>query len=322
MSINLDHISFTWQPITPFPKGLETVVCDNSRFITFRIEPGKGTKLAISTDGINWNELPCSGSVTSLCACNGLYAAINDKKCCYSTDLESWKEITDDPVSLKKLIWTGDEYIALCEQDCYDPHSYPHNYKQTVIYSLHSAERVWGKNRLKHVVSGDVFADLVYLNGEFIAVSYRDPDYARYNSSFSPEQVLYKGQTIEALERVETEDIEFSEDSRVWTGLGKLFLWASEDKTYVIDDIWTSWQSIDYRIVDMVEAESFLIGCLSESRQGKSRKELYVSTDGFTWKPINLPDFDFWGNEIKLVYQIGRLIVTDGWHVYIGILNH
>ena len=322
MSINLDHISFTWRPITPFPKGLNTVASDNSRFITGRIELGTGIKLAISSDGINWNELPCSGTITAFCACNGLYVAIRDKKCCYSTDLESWKEITDDPVSLKKLIWTGDEYIALCEQDCYDPHSYPHNYKQTVIYSLHSAERVWGKNRLKHVVSGDVFADLVYLNGEFIAVSYRDPDYARYNSSFNPEQVLYKGQTIEELERFETEKIEFWEDSRLWTGLGKFFLCASEDKTYVLDDINSSWQSIDYRIEDMVEADSFLIGCLSDSRQGKTRKELYVSTDGFTWKPINLPDFDLLGNEIKLVYQAGRLIVTDGWHVCIGTLNH
>lgn len=333
--LTLDEIEFDWQE-TEAPK-IDLLTSGADRFVAIQNGDYKQDKLFFySYDGLHWNKVkPDSfiehNAIEDIYCCNGNFILQVNYKAYYSSDFIHWNKLeVDEDGAIKKLIWTGDRYIALIS--VYEDVEYLENWgffyktrtvccKKSKIYAAEKLAGPWYKEKqTKSISVGEYFSDIVFFNNQFIANGSIDICYAERKELKGDTQLCWYGKTISEMERfVRKKSAIF--DNLLWKSRKVCFSYSenSEINSCVTHD-GSHWnENFPYAVTELVDADRFIVARLFELGESFFNVKdigFHLSLDGINWRKLNAPL-----QKGKIAYLDGKLLIADGNKIAVGTLK-
>ena len=333
--LTLDEIEFDWQE-TEAPK-IDLLTSGADRFVAIQNGDYKQDKLFFySYDGLHWNKVkPDSfiehNAIEDIYCCNGNFILQVNYKAYYSSDFIHWNKLeVDEDGAIKKLIWTGDRYIALIS--VYEDVEYLENWgffyktrtvccKKSKIYAAEKLAGPWYKEKqTKSISVGEYFSDIVFFNNQFIANGSIDSSYAERKELKGDTQLCWYGKTISEMERfVRKKSAIF--DNLLWKSRKVCFSYSEngEINSCVTHD-GSHWnENFPYAVTELVDADRFIVARLFELGESFFNVKdigFHLSLDGINWRKLNAPL-----QNGKIAYLDGKLLIADGNKLAVGTLK-
>lgn len=338
--LTLDEIEFDWQEAEG--PEIELLISGRDRFSAL----SSSSLFYYSYDGIHWEKADFhwrGNRIKDLYYCNDLFIfQPNDSDNAYwSSDFNHWNEAKIDlDVETSKIIWTGKEYMALCNVD----ESYYYKtktlfittnekgwYKRPVVYMASDISGPWHEEKINKYYSGDIFTDAAFFKDNFIFTGCKAPGWYAHTDE-KPEQFRYAGSSINDLQANLFGKEQTGYESKIWSGCGKCFRCAVDscngfDFAYLTKD-GSQWTKIKYGIADLIDGKCFLVARLLssyasedasyESTWGHRGQDIgfHISLDGINWRKLNTPL-----QSGKMAYLDGKLLIADGNKIAVGTLK-
>lgn len=330
--LTLDEIEFDWQE-TESPKvDLLTSVAD--RFVALQNGAYKKAKTFFySYDALHWNKVKTDSfiehnAIEDIYCCNGNFIFQVDCKAYYSSDFIHWNKLeVDEDGAIKRLIWTGDRYIALISK--WEDVKYTEdwgffsktktvNCQKSKIYAAEKLAGPWYKEKqTKSIREGEHFSDIVFFNNQFIADGRIDIFYAECKELKGDTQLRWHGKTISEMERFVKKESHYS-DSQLWKSQ-KMCVSNVGGKSSVTYD-GSHWnENFPYQVTELVDADHFIVAHLLEpGKYSFDTKDIgfHISLDGINWRKLNAPL-----QKGKIAYLNGKLLIADGNKLAVGTLK-
>lgn len=334
----LDEIEFDWQ-MTEGP-DVKLLTAGTDRFVTVTND----SRAYYSYDGSHWEGgqeqcilflladiLYCCND-NFMCSSQGETADYGGlmQTCHISHDCKCVDAIdVDEGIKIKKIIWTGDRYIALSSRDA--EYSYSQEgekktstYPKPVIYAAEKLTGPWYIERLNCLEEGEVFTDIAFFNDQFIIEGKKSPFYCIHHDNYIDDQFRWIGPSLSELKRFPKKKSS-SKPTRLWQSKHLCFSDNEETTASMTKDgpLWTG--KLKYRITGFVDADRFLVARLfepdswSDPTTWNNMKDIgfHVSLDGINWRKLNSPL-----HQGKMAYLNGRLLIADGSKIAIGTLKN
>lgn len=333
--LTLDEIEFDWQKAEGPKVDLLTSGID--RFVAIQNEGyGKAKTFFYSYDALHWNKVKTDSfiehnAIEDLYCCNGNFILQVDCEAYYSSDFIHWNKLeVDEDKAIKRLIWTGDHYIALISK--WEDVKYTEdwgffsktktvNCQKSEIYAAEKLAGPWYKEKLpKSIREGEYFSDIVFFNNHFIANGSIDSWYADRKELKEDTQLCWHGKTISEMERfVRKESAYF--DSRLWKSRKVCFSYNEKDRiNSCVTHDGSHWnENFPYAVTELAEAGRFIVAHLFEpGKYSFDTKDIgfHISLDGIKWRKLNAPL-----QKGKIAYLDGKLLIADGNKIAVGTLK-
>ena len=324
--LTLDEIEFDWQEnITPDNREVLDIVAGEDRFVSISDQ----YNTFYSYDGISWEHSNIRFEGFSGPTFRGFtftgeyYIAFEYTSYRYSKDAINWSDniIIDDELSfIKKILWTGNQYVALgvkfqdysySEKSFFRTKTKYSNYPKPVIYVSNSIVGPWHKETIGDYRRGDELRDIVVLNGSYLLGGGRSAGFVQ-DMGGPYETVLYSGDSFANLKRnvVLEQDFGWSLD-RFYRYMNGCF-WCQLDGSsgYFDGKHWNKGSLPDSSLRTMLVTDLFIVTWCANSIQ--------VSVDGKHWKKvISLPS----GLYQHLAWLRGKLLIVNDHKIVIGTLK-
>lgn len=331
--LTLDEIEFDWQEAEG-PK-VDLLASETDRFVAIQNGDYKQDKLFFySYDGLHWEKTNFSYkdfSIDDFYCCNGNFIfRVDGVASYYSSDFIHWNKLeVDEDGVIKKLIWTGDRYIALIS--VYEDVEYLENWgffsKTKTVYceksKIYAAEKLAGpwykEKQTKSIREGEYFSDIVFFNNQFIANGSIDSSYAECKELNGNTQLCWHGKTISEMERfVRKKSAIF--DNRLWSCRKVCFSYNEKDKiNSCVTHDGSHWnENFPYLVTELVDADRFIVAHLFGPGALFFVKDIgfHLSLDGINWRKLNAPL-----QNGKIAYLDGKLLIADGNKIAVGTLK-
>ena len=330
--LTLDEIEFEWQEAEG-PK-IDLLTSGTDRFVA--IQKGQDKLFFYSYDALHWEKTNFSYkefSIHDFYCCNGNFILQVDYcKAYYSSDFIHWNKLeVDEDGAIKKLIWTGDRYIALISK--WEDVKYTEdwgffsktktvNCEKSKIYAAEKLAGPWYKEKqTKSIREGEHFSDIVFFNNQFIANGSIDFCYAHYKELKEDTQLCWHGKTISEMERFVRKKSTIY-DNRLWSCRKVCFSYNEKNKiNSCVTHDGSHWnENFPYAVTELVDADRFIVARLFEP--GKEyyidTKDIgfHVSLDGINWRKLNAPL-----QNGKIAYLDGKLLIVNGNKLAVGTLK-
>ena len=332
----LDEIEFDWQ-MTEGP-DVKLLTAGPDRFVTVTND----SRAYYSYDGSHWEGgddfiflladiLYCCNSNFMCSSQNALYDHSGRfmKTCHISQDCKWVNALEiDEDINIKKIIWTGERYIALSSKET--EYSYlqegeekTSTYPRPAIYAAERLTGPWFIERLDCLEEGDIFTDIAFFNNQFIIEGMKSSFYCINHQRRVDEQFRWIGPSISELKRIPKKKSSY-EPTRLWQSKHLCFSDNEETTASMTKDgpLWTG--KLKYRITGFVDADRFLVARLfepdswSDPTTWNNMKDIgfHVSLDGINWRKLDTPL-----QQGQMAYLNGKLLIADGSKVAIGTLR-
>ena len=332
--LTLDEIEFDWQEAEG-PK-VDFLTSGTDRFVAIQDVDWKQDKLFFySYDGLHWEKTNFSYkykefSIDDFYCCNGNFIfRTGGVVAYYSSDFIHWNKLeVDEDGVIKKLIWTGDRYIALisvCEEVEYTEDwgffskTKTVNCQKSKIYAAEKLAGPWYKEKLtKSIREGEYLSDIVFFNNQFIANGSIDVRYANCKGLKGDTQLCWHGKTISEMERFVRKESGYS-DSQLWKSQKMCVSNDVVGKSSVTYDGIQWNENFPYEVTELVDADHFIVAHLLEpGKYSFDTKDIgfHVSLDGINWRKLNVPL-----QNGKIAYLDGKLLIVDGNKLAVGTLK-
>lgn len=318
--LTLDEIEFDWQEgITLNKESLYDINVGEDRF--FALSDYNYERISIySYDGIHWE--PSSSCINSTMRTtmfsNGFYIITGDTSYQYSRDAINWSKeiiIDDELVHIRKILWTGSQYVALgeivqnyhyTESGTFLSRTKSAYYNKPVIYVSDSITGPWHKESIGNYCQGDLIYDIIILNGTFCLGGEVDTHYAINTEQQSDEDsiILYTGHSFMELKR------------SVITGLfGMVSFYRHKNKCFFNTDE-GEWGYLDDVRCDLISRDVWCRTVTDCFIISSNQKHIHISVDGINWRKLNAPL-----QNGKMAYLDGKLLIADGNKIAVGTLK-
>lgn len=330
--LKLEEIEFTWceqygPPITSF-------ICTSNRLLFIaEDEDEDGRKqniLYVSEDGLQlkeWGPVPIND-----CFClNDKFIIIkdgyNDGGAYYSNDLIHWNKIDVACPKIRKIIWTGNNYILF---GCHyllteyvkeglfsSKKEYARPYKPD-IFTSEKLEGPWHKETLSEESFGygEHVIDFTWFNNKFIFEGCISEE---LNKDKGEEYFVYSGRKLTKLNRYVLET-DLGGPLRV--GMGKCFYscgYGRDAKTFITKD-GIHWTPQGYHFKDFFDTKRFIAAYIDGPKN--SWIGWHITLDGIRWKALNPPGGYEYGSKIMAYWNDILFIKNREGKVAAGIRKH
>ena len=329
--LTLDDIEFDWQEAEG-PK-VDLLASETDRFVAIQNGAYKQDKLFFySYDGLHWNKVKTDSfiehnAIEDIYCCNGNFILQVDYKAYYSSDFIHWNKLeVDEDGVIKKLIWTGDRYIALIlkwedvkytEDWGFFSKTKTVNCQKSKIYAAEKLAGPWYKEKLtKSIREGEYLSDIVFFNNQFIANGSIGVCYADRKGLKGDTQLCWHGKTISEMERFVRKESGYS-DSQLWKSQKMCVSNVVGKSSVTYDGI--QWNEIfPYEVTELVDADRFIVAHLFGPGELFFVKDIgfHLSLDGINWRKLNAPL-----QNGKIAYLDGKLLIADGNKLAVGTLK-
>lgn len=331
--LTLDEIEFDWQEAEG-PK-VDFLTSGTDRFVAIQDVDWKQDKLFFySYDGLHWEKTNFSYkykefSIDDFYCCNGNFIfRTGGVVAYYSSDFIHWNKLeVDEDGVIKKLIWTGDRYIALIlkwedvkytEDWGFFSKTKTVNCQKSKIYAAEKLAGPWYKEKLtKSIREGEYLSDIVFFNNQFIANGSIGVCYADRKGLKGDTQLCWHGKTISEMERFVRKESGYS-DSQLWKSQKMCVSNVVGKSSVTYDGIqWN--ENFPYEVTELVDADHFIVAHLLEpGKYSFDTKDIgfHVSLDGINWRKLNAPL-----QNGKIAYLDGKLLIVDGNKLAVGTLK-
>ena len=337
--LTLDEIEFEWQ-MTEGP-DVKLLTAGMDRFVTITND----SRAYYSYDGSHWEGgyghgvmflladlLYCCNSNFMCSSQDALYDHSGGfmKTCHISQDCKWVNALEiDEGIDIKKIIWTGERYIALSSKET--EYSYlqegevkTSTYPRPAIYAAERLTGPWSIERLDCLEEGDIFTDIAFFNNQFIIEGMKSLFYCKNHQRRSDEQFRWIGPSISELKRIPKKKSSY-QPTRLWQSKHLCFSDNQETTGSMTKDgpLWTG--KLKYRITGFVDADRFLVARLFEPDSWRdpstwnNMKDIgfHVSLDGIEWRKLDTPL-----RQGKMAYLNGKLLIADGNKIAVGTLKN
>lgn len=316
--LTLDEVEFDWQEnATPDSQRLLGIVAGEDRFVSI----SDRYNTFYSYDGSFWEHSNiCFKGFRGITFTGEYYIVFEDTCYRYSKDAIDWSDsiIIDDELSfIKKILWTGNHYVALgvkfqdysySEKSFFRTKTEYSNYPKPAIYVSNSIVGPWHKETIGDYCRGDELRDIVVLNGSYLLGGGRSAGFVQ-NMGGPYETVLYSGNSFANLKRnvVLEQGLGWSLD-RFYRYMNGCF-WSQSGGAsgYFDGKHWHEDSLPDSPLATMVVTDHFIVTWCANSIQ--------VSVDGKHWKKvISLPS----GLYQHLAWLRGKLLIVNDHKIVMG----
>lgn len=334
--LTLEDIEFDWQEAEGPKVDLLTSGAD--RFVAIQNGAYKKSKTFFySYDALHWNKVKTDSlidcnAIEDFYCCNGNFIFQVDCNAYYSSDSIHWNKVeVDEAGAIRRLIWTGDRYIALMSK--WEDVKYSEdwgffsktktvNCEKSEIYAAEKLAGPWYKEKLtKSIREGEYLSDIVFFNNQFIANGSISSFYAECKKLEGDTQLCWHGKTISEMERFVRKKSAIY-DSRLWKNRKVCFSYneKNEINSCVTHD-GSHWnENFPYAVTELVDADHFIVAHLLEpGKYSFDTKDIgfHVSLDGINWRKLNAPL-----QNGKIAYLDGKLLIADGSKLAVGTLKN